>query len=123
MRRRGIGRRPSLVGTAARTAVVAGTASAVVNSSHQKAAAKADMAAKAQAFDEAQQQAAVQTAVDQAVAQATAATAPAASPPPPPPAPPAGGVVEQLQQLATLREQGVLDDAEFATAKAKLLGH
>ena len=28
----------------------------------------------------------------------------------------------QLQQLATLKEQGVLSDEEFAAAKAKLLG-
>ena len=28
----------------------------------------------------------------------------------------------QLEQLATLKEQGVLSDEEFAAAKAKLLG-
>ena len=31
-------------------------------------------------------------------------------------------VGDQLQQLATLRDQGVLSDEEFTAAKAKLLG-
>jgi Short C-terminal domain len=48
-------------------------------------------------------------------------------PPPqqaPPPAAPAGGssVADQLQQIATLHQQGVLSDDEFAAAKAKILG-
>lgn len=34
----------------------------------------------------------------------------------------ATGVVDQLIQLAALRDQGVLTDAEFAAAKANLLG-
>lgn len=33
----------------------------------------------------------------------------------------AGALTAQLQDLATLRDQGVLTDAEFAAAKAKLL--
>ena len=42
----------------------------------------------------------------------------------PPPAAPAGGpsVADQLQQIATLHQQGVLSDDEFAAAKAKILG-
>jgi hypothetical protein len=49
------------------------------------------------------------------------------APPPqqaPPPAAPAGGssVADQLQQIATLHQQGVLNDDEFAAAKAKILG-
>src|SRR6516225_5491104 len=49
------------------------------------------------------------------------------APPPqqaPPPAAPAGGssVADQLQQIATLHQQGVLSDDEFAAAKAKILG-
>jgi hypothetical protein len=37
---------------------------------------------------------------------------------------PAGGtdIVAELQKLATLRDQGILSDDEFAAAKAKLLG-
>ncbi len=56
-----------------------------------------------------------QAAAEQAAAQAAAA-------PPPPPAPAANDLTAQLQQLATLKEQGILSDEEFAAAKAKLLG-
>ena len=45
--------------------------------------------------------------------------------PPPQQAPPpdAGpSMADQLQQIATLHQQGVLSDDEFAAAKAKLLG-
>jgi hypothetical protein len=43
---------------------------------------------------------------------------------PPPQAAPAAGpsVADQLQQIATLHQQGVLNDDEFAAAKAKILG-
>jgi hypothetical protein len=43
---------------------------------------------------------------------------------PPPQAAPAAGpsMADQLQQIATLHQQGVLSDDEFAAAKAKLLG-
>lgn len=44
---------------------------------------------------------------------------------PPAPAPAAGGgddVLAKRQQLADLKAQGILDDAEFTAAKAKLLG-
>jgi putative oligomerization/nucleic acid binding protein len=42
----------------------------------------------------------------------------------PPPTAPSGGssVADQLQQIATLHQQGVLNDDEFAAAKAKILG-
>ena len=48
-------------------------------------------------------------------------------PPPPPPPPqqaaPAGSsMLDQLNQLNELHQQGALNDAEFAAAKAKLLG-
>jgi hypothetical protein len=44
--------------------------------------------------------------------------------PPPQQAPPPAGpsVADQLQQIATLHQQGVLSDDEFAAAKAKILG-
>ena len=100
--RRGVGRRgPGLVGTMARTAVVAGTATAVVGgvSRHQQGKA-------------AEQQ------------QAAAYQAEQAAPPPHPPA--AGGAedatIAQLQQLAELHSQGVLTDEEFAAQKARVLG-
>ena len=48
----------------------------------------------------------------------------AAPPPPSVPAAPAGGsgMTAELERLASLRNQGVLTDEEFASAKAKLLG-
>ena len=119
MMRRGIGRvgRPSLVGTMARTAVIAGTATAVSNKVSQGQAAKAQQAADAQAYQAQQQQ--------EAMAQQMAAQQ-AAAPPPPAPAPAAGGisdeVVGQLKQLAELRDAGILTEEEFSAKKAKLLG-
>jgi Short C-terminal domain len=42
---------------------------------------------------------------------------------PPPPAPAASSpMIDQLNQLAALHDQGVLTDDEFAAAKAKLFG-
>jgi outer membrane murein-binding lipoprotein Lpp len=50
--------------------------------------------------------------------------APPAPEPPPAPAPAAAPspMIDQLNQLATLHQQGILSDDEFAAAKAKLLG-
>jgi hypothetical protein len=49
-----------------------------------------------------------------------------AAPPPPAAAPPDGGmseaVIQQLKDLASLHESGVLTDEEFNAQKAKLLG-
>jgi hypothetical protein len=53
--------------------------------------------------------------------QTSASEAPA--PEPAPPAPPAEADLNtQIQQLAQMHASGVLTDAEFAAAKAKLLG-
>jgi hypothetical protein len=41
-------------------------------------------------------------------------------PPPPPAAPQSSPMIDQLNQLAALHQQGVLSDDEFAAAKAKL---
>jgi hypothetical protein len=46
-----------------------------------------------------------------------AAPAPAADP-----APASSAMIDQLNQLATLHQQGVLSDDEFTAAKAKLFG-
>lgn len=102
MRRMG---RPGLIGMAARTAVVAGTASAVSGNVARRQQGRAE-AKNEQHQYELQQEAA------------------AMAPPAPVAAPPAGGtdVVAQLQQLATLKAQGVLSEGEFEAAKAKLLG-
>ena len=127
MRRAAIRRGPGLVGTVARTAVIAGTATAVsghmVDKRNQKAAAQQ------QEINESQQVADMQAQLDAMQAQqAQQAMAPAAAPAPPAyaapaPAAPAGAdIAGQLQQLATLKAQGILSDAEFEAAKAKILG-
>jgi hypothetical protein len=115
MARRPVGR-GGLLGTAARTAVVAGTATAVAGGVANKQAARAEQQAQAQAYQEQQQAAAMQAAAEQAVAQQAAA-----APPPPPPAAPADPIAE-LERLANLKAQGMLTDEEFGAAKAKLLG-
>ena len=89
--------RPGLLGTAARTAVVVGTANAVTNAQSGR-----------------------RRAAQQPVQQAPQ-PAPVAPPPPPPAAAPANDLIAQLDQLAQLRVAGVLTDDEFAAAKAKLL--
>jgi multidrug resistance efflux pump len=102
------------LGTAARTAVVAGTATAVVGGMSHRQQEKSQQAAEAQAYEQQQQQAAMQAAAEQAVA-AQQAAAPAA-------APAAADPIAELERLAQLKQQGILSDEEFAAAKAKLLG-
>ena len=110
--------RPGLLGLAARTAVVAGTATAVSGGIQRHQQEKAQNQYEQQQYEAMQQQEAMNAAAQQAVAQQQAAAAQA------PPAAPAGGtdVVAELQKLAALKEQGILSDDEFAAAKAKLLG-
>jgi Short C-terminal domain len=98
MMRRRVGR-PGLVGTMARTAVVAGTAGAVVHHQQNKYAAQDQQAAEAAAYEQQQAQA------------AQAAAAPAA----------AVDTVAELQKLADLKTQGILTEEEFAAQKAKIL--
>ena len=107
-----------LIRGVARTAAIAGTATAVSNrvsrrqankwaAQDDQQAADQDQAAKAQAYD--QQQAAAQ---QQAYA----------PPPPPQPAAPAqDDMLTQLQKLGELKAAGVLTEEEFATQKAKIL--
>ncbi|HSJ91956.1 MAG TPA: SHOCT domain-containing protein [Ilumatobacter sp.] len=106
----------------ARTAVIAGTANATVNTMNAKQAAKAQSAAEQQAAQQAALEAQAQMAEMQAQLNAVQATQPA-PPPPPAAAAPAGGddLMTKLQQLADMKAAGILDDAEFAAAKAKLL--
>lgn len=108
--------RPGLIGMAARTAVVAGTATAVSGRVQQRQQQKYAEQAEQQADQAAQQQAAMDQAAAQAVADAQAAQ-PSAGPPP------AAGddMMARLTQLAQLHAQGILTDDEFAAAKAKLL--
>ena len=112
--------RPGLIGMAARTAVVAGTATAVSGSVSRHQQEKAYNAQQQQAYEAQAQQDAMNQAAAQAVANAQAAQAPAA--PAPAAAPSAGDdMMAKLTQLATLHSQGILSDEEFASAKAKLL--
>ena len=106
MRRRG--GRPGLLGTAARTAVVAGTAAVTVNAVSSHSAKK---------------QAAAQQAAAPAPAPA-AAPAPVEAPQQAAPTPEDDGddLASQIKQLAQLKTAGVISEAEFEAAKAKLLG-
>ncbi|MGA7689518.1 MAG: SHOCT domain-containing protein [Jiangellales bacterium] len=113
MPRRRVGR-PGLVGTMARTAVVAGTATAVSGGMRNRSASQQQQAADADAYQQMQQQAALDAQVQAAAAQA--AVAPAA-----PAAAPADDPVAKLKELASLHASGVLSDEEFAAMKAKVL--
>ena len=93
---------PGLLRGVARTAVVAGTATAVSNRVSRRQANKWSQQDDAQ-YSQQQQYAA---------------------PPPPAPAPaPAAApdMVTQLKELAELKSQGILTDAEFDAQKAKIL--
>ncbi|WP_371675389.1 SHOCT domain-containing protein [Streptomyces sp. NBC_01276] len=97
---------PGLLRGIARTAVVAGTATAVSNRVSRRQGGR-------WAEQEAQQQ------------QQAAAAAP---PPPPAPAPAPtmaddmSSRIDQLKELGALKEQGLLTEEEFAQQKSKLLG-
>ena len=109
-----------------RTAVVAGTASAVSGRVQRR---QANKFAEKDAATAAKQQ----EAYDAQMAQQQPPPPPPPAyqqpvyqqPPPPPPAP-AGGIsneaLEQLKQLGALKEQGILTEEEFVAQKAKVLG-
>jgi hypothetical protein len=87
---------PGLLRGVARTAVVAGTATAVSNNVSRR-----------QANKWAQQEAPQQPA--------------APAPAPAPAAGPSPSMIDQLKELAQLKEQGILTEEEFAAQKAKIL--
>jgi hypothetical protein len=103
----------------ARTAVVAGTASAVVGHSQNKQAAQQASAAEAEAAQQAAFDSQAQLADMQA--QMDAMQAQQAAPLAAPVAPAGDDLMSQLTKLADLKSAGVLTDEEFAAAKAKLL--
>ncbi|GAB3103079.1 SHOCT domain-containing protein [Isoptericola nanjingensis] len=118
MRRMG---RPGLIGTMARTAVITGTANATSRAMNRRAASREQQQYEAQQYQAQQaqeqawaQQQAQQQAQLQAQQQAQLAAAPAA--------PAEDDLIAQLKQLGDLKAAGILSDAEFAAAKAKLLG-
>ena len=87
---------PGLLRGVARTAVVAGTATAVSNRvSRRQTARWAEQGAQQPQYYE---------------------------PPSPQPAAPVADPVQQLKELGELRDQGVLTEEEFAAQKAKILG-
>ena len=89
-------RRPVLR-TVGRTAVIAGTATAVAGGVNRRQQRKY-----------AQQEAAAQPA-------------PAAAPAPAPAAPDSDDLINKLKELANLKDQGILTEAEFADQKSKIL--
>ncbi len=97
---------PGLIRGVARTAAIAGTATAVSNRVSRRQAGRWAQQEQQQApppqYAEPQQQYA-----------------------PPPPPPPAGGDMDdklaQLKELGALKEAGVLTDAEFAVQKDRIL--
>ena len=91
---------PGLLRGMARTAVVAGTATAVSNRVSRRQASRWG----AQEAGGYEQQGYAEPAYQE------------------PPAAPSADPIEQLKQLAELHSQGVLTDEEFAAQKAKLLG-
>jgi Short C-terminal domain len=86
---------PGLLRGMARTAVVAGTATAVSNRVSRRQARRWG-------------------SVDQGAAYAEPEPAPAAAPQADP--------ITQLKELAALKDQGILTEEEFAAQKAKILG-
>jgi hypothetical protein len=91
---------PRLLRTVARTAAIAGTATAVSGRVSRRQANR-------WGAQEAQQ------------APPEAAPAPVAAAPPTPPA--GESMLDQLKELGELKEQGILTEDEFAAQKAKLL--
>lgn len=87
-----------LLRMAARTAVVAGTATAVSNRVSRRQYNRWADQESAAAYEEQQRYAA------------------------PPPAPAADPTTAQLEELARLRDQGILTDEEFSAKKRQILG-
>ena len=93
---------PGLLRGVARTAVVAGTATAVSNRVSRRQ------------YNRWSDQAEEQYAQEQAAQPVSAAPAPAPAP--------ENDMMTQLKQLGELHDQGILTDEEFAAQKAKILG-
>lgn len=96
---------PGLLRGVARTAVIAGTATHVSNNVSRRQANK-------WAQQEAQQQPQQYAPPPQQYA----------APAPAPAAAPQASMVDQLKELAQLKDQGILTEEEFAAQKAKILG-
>lgn len=122
MRRRSRARRgPGVVGTVARTAMIAGTATAV---SHGVSGRMANRAQQQQTQSAGQTAPEPQVDMDAMQEQLNALQAQQAQAAvTPTPEPQAGtDVIGQLQQLGEMKTAGLLSDAEFEAAKALVLG-
>ncbi|WP_405782532.1 SHOCT domain-containing protein [Streptomyces sp. NBC_01378] len=93
---------PGLLRGVARTAVVAGTATAVSNRVSRRQQGR-------------------WAAQQEYEAPAPPAAAPPAAPPAPPPAPDMTSKIDQLKQLGDLKAQGVLTESEFEEQKRRIL--
>ena len=87
---------PGLLRGVARTAVIAGTATSVSNRVSRRQARRWGEQDQQQYYEE-------------------------QPPPPAPAAAPQESMVDQLRELAELKQQGILTDEEFAAQKAKIL--
>jgi hypothetical protein len=94
--------RPGLIGTAARTAVIAGTGAMTINAVNRRSQRKALEQQEAEAFEQGLQETRRQPP--------TTAAESAADP-----------MIAKLKELAALHQSGVLTDDEFTQAKARLL--
>ena len=99
---------PGLLRGVARTAVVAGTATAVSNRVSRRQGARWSQQAQQQEYEQQQQQAA-------------AYAPPAAPPPAAAPADSAADRMSALKDLGELKAAGILTDAEFEREKARIL--
>jgi hypothetical protein len=97
---------PGLLRGVARTAVVAGTATAVSNRVSRRQANRWSQQEEAQYAQQPQYY----------------EPPPQYAAPAPAPAPEAPDPIGQLKQLAALKDQGILTEEEFAAQKAKILG-
>jgi hypothetical protein len=100
---------PGLLRGVARTAVVAGTATAVSNRVSRRQAERWQQQGS-YPIDQPEPAHAEQPA-DEAAAQQPSPAPPGTDP-----------IIQQLKDLATLRDQGVLTEEEFTAQKARILG-
>jgi len=96
--------RPGLLGTMARTAVIAGTASAVAGGTSRRATHRAAEQEQLAAYQQ-------QELVDQTAAQVQAQQR----------APAPDDRLARIRELGEMRSSGLLTDEEFATEKARIL--
>ncbi|WP_084077045.1 SHOCT domain-containing protein [Demequina sp. NBRC 110057] len=115
--------RPGLIGTMARTAVISGTATAVSGNVARRQAGRAQARQQQQYLEQEQAQQVQSNQAQLASMQAQLAAQQSAPAVQAAPAASAGDdLMAQLTKLADMKNAGILSDAEFAAAKAKLLG-